>query len=368
MTNMLPRGRGEQILAGHAAGKPVREIARTCGHSTETVRNYVRGHRIPGMPAARADDFAPFAAYCRQRLDDDPHLRAAALLAEVTLLGFPGTRPTFYRALERHKLQLHPCPDCHIARISGYAPLAEASRIKPSPLPLPASPVTGETLASFLNRLAVANRTSTEALPEALPPWFGIKARWHDDRWQHDQLIPWEDDAAARLAAISGTTATAIRNALPAFGSLASQPARAGTACRHCTAARRISQPVPVHLPAHHQVCLRHGIWLSRTGTPQFSVSGCPGIMAAERQARRLLRHSTAEQLIHARIRAAQEPGGPAAQLAWKQRTHALITSNSRTVVESCPQELFAAAGYPETVATAASTITQSHGTASNLH
>jgi hypothetical protein len=47
---------------------------------------------------------------------------------------------------------------------------------------------------------------------------------------------------------------------------------------------------------------------------------------------------------------------------------HALITSNSRTVVGSCPQELFTAAGYPETVATAASTITQSHGTASNLH
>jgi len=364
MTNMLPRGRGEQILAGHAAGKPVREIARTCGHSTETVRNYVRGHRIPGMPAARADDFAPFAAYCRQRLDDDPHLRAAALLAEVTLLGFPGTRPTFYRALERHKLQLHPCPDCHIARISGYAPLAEASRIKPSPLPLPASPVTGETLASFLNRLAAVNRTSTEALLETLPPWFSIKAHWHDDRWQHDQLTPRADDAAARLAALSGAAVTAIMNALPAFGSLASQPARAVTACRHCTAARRIPQPVPVHLPAHHQVCLRHGIWLSRTGTSQFSVSECPGIMAAERQARRLLRHCTTEQLIYARIRAAQEPGSLAAQLAWKQRMRALITSNSQTVIESCTQELLTAAGYPEIVATAASMITQSHSPA----
>jgi hypothetical protein len=117
-----------------------------------------------------------------------------------------------------------------------------------------------------------------------------------------------------------------------------------------------------VHLPAHHQVCIRHGIWLSRAGTPQFSVSECPDIMAAERRARRLLRRCTTEQLIYARTQAEQQPGSPAqpaSQLAWKQRMHALITSNPRTVIESCPQELFMAAGYPETVATAAATITQ---------
>ena len=368
MTNMLPRDRAEQILAARTAGMPIRVIASTYGHSPETIRNYVRGHRTPGMPAARADEFAPFTTYCKQRLDDDPHLRAPALLAEITLLGFPGGRQTFYRALKRHEIRPHPCPDCHVARISGYAPLTEARRTKPSPLPLPASPVTGETLASFLNRLAVANRTSPEVLLEALPSWFSVKAHWHDDLWQHDQLTPWADDAAARLAALSGTTVTAITNALPAFGSLASQPARAVTACRHCTAARRIRQPVPAHLPGHHQVCLRHGIWLTKAGTSQFSVSECPGIMAAERQARRFLRHCTIEQLIYARIRATQEPGSPAAQLAWKQRMHALITSNSRTVIESCTQELLTAAVYPETVATAASTMTQLNGAASNLH
>ena len=85
------------------------------------------------MPAARADDFAPFTAYCRQRLDDDPHLRAPALLAEITLLGFPGTRQTFYRALERHEIRPHPCPDCHIARISGYAPLSRGQADKAVP-------------------------------------------------------------------------------------------------------------------------------------------------------------------------------------------------------------------------------------------
>lgn len=25
-------------------------------------------------------------------------------------------------------------------------------------------------------------------LPGVLPPWFLVKARWHDDRWQHKRL------------------------------------------------------------------------------------------------------------------------------------------------------------------------------------
>ena len=356
MTNMLPRDRGEQILADHAAGMPVRAIARTYGHSPETIRNYVRGHRTPGMPAARADDFAPFAGYCRQRLDDDPHLRASALLTEVTLLGFRGTRPKFYRALDRHEIRPHPCPDCHVARISGYAPLTGTRRIKPSPLPLPASPVAGETLASFLNRLAAVNRTSPQTLLEALPPWFSVKARWHDDRWQHDQLTPWADDAAARLAVISSSTAAAIKNALPALGGASAQPARAATACRLCTAARGIREPVPVHLPAHRQVCLKHGIWLAGPGTPQFSVSGCPDILAAERQARRLARRSTIEQLIYAQVQAAAGQARP--EPAWKHRTVTIIQSNPRPVTESSPQALFLAAAYPEAIAAAAETCT----------
>ena len=352
MTRVLPRDRAELIVAEYAAGKPVRLIAETYGHSITTVRTYAHGRRIPGEPAAKADDFAPFAGYCRRRLADDPHLRTPALLAELSRLGFGSSRATFYRALERYGIQTHPCPDCHPASMSGYSPPGQARGPQPSPLPVPAAPVAGETLASFTGRLAAVNRTTPEALLGILPPWFRIRARWHDDRWQPGQLMPQTDDAAARLALISGTTGPAIRNALPAFGTRTGQPARTATACRHCTATRRIQQPVPVHLPAHHQVCLKHGIWLSGPGTPHFSVGECPDIMAAERQARRLLRHCTIEQLVYAKVQAAQQPGSPA-QLAWKQRMRTLITSNPRTVIESCPQELFTAAGYPETVSTA---------------
>jgi len=353
MMNMLPRDHAEQILADHAAGKPVGAIAKACGCSPATVRAYVNGLRAPGEPAPRADDFAPFAAYCRQRLADDPHLRTPALLAELSALGIGNARSTLYHALERHGIQAHPCPGCHPASMSGYAPLAAARGPWPAPLPVPAAPVAGEALASFPGRLAAANRATPEALLEILPPWFRVKTRWHNGRWLPSSLMPWTDDAAARLAVISGSAAAAVKNALPAFGGTRGQPVRAVTACRLCTAAPRISQPVPVHLPAHHQVCLTHGIWLSGPGTPQFSVRGSPDILAAERQARHLLRRCTAEQLIYSRIHAAAGQDDH----AWKRRTLALIESNPRQVTESSAQALFEAAAYPEAIAAAAGAV-----------
>ena len=350
MTNVLPRDRAEQILAGDAAGKSVREIAEACGHSITTVRTYVNGLRMPGEPAARADDFAPFLAYCRLRLADDPHLRTPALLAELSGLGLGNSRATLYRAMERHGIRTHPCPTCHPASMSGYSPLPTTRTPQPAPLPVPAAPVAGETLASFLSRLATVNRTTLEALLDILPPWFRVKARWHDDRWQPPSLISRADDAAARLAVVSGSTTTAIKAALPAFGGKSGQPLRAVTACRLCTASRRISRPVPVHLPAHHQVCLTHGIWLSGPGTPQISVRSCPDILAAERHARHLLRRCTIEQLIYSKIQAAAGQDDH----AWKHRMAALIKANPRKVAESSAQALFEAAAYPEAIAAAA--------------
>jgi hypothetical protein len=362
---MLPRARAEQILADCTAGKPARQIAEAYGHSITTVRTYAHGLRTPGEPAARADDFAPFAGYCRQRLADDPHLRTPALLTELSGLGLGSSRATFYRALERYSIQTHPCPDCHPASMSGYSLLAAAPIRQHAPLPVPAAPVAGEALASFVGRLAAVNRTTPGALLEILPPWFRVKTRWHDDRWQPGRLMPWADDAAAKLAVISGSTTPAIKNALPAFGGKRGQAVRAVTACRLCTVARGISQPVPVHLPAHRQVCLRHGIWLSGLETPQFSVSGCPEILAAERQARRLLRRCTVEQLIYSRLQAPADQ----ADRAWKRRTTALIDSNPRAVTQSNPQALFQAAAYPEAIAAAVAAYARPQKvTHSNLH
>ena len=72
---------------------------------------------------------------------------------------------------------------------------------------MPPAPVAGETLASFLRRLAAVNRTTLDALLGILPPWFSIKNQWHDDRWQHAKLTPWAGDAAETLAVVCGSTA-----------------------------------------------------------------------------------------------------------------------------------------------------------------
>jgi hypothetical protein len=94
---------------------------------------------------------------------------------------------------------------------------------------------------------------------------------------------------------------------------------------------------------------LPDGIWLSGPGAPQFSVRGCPDILAAERQARHLLRRCTIEQLIYSKIQAAAGQD----DRAWKRRTLALIEANPRQVTQPGAQALFQAAAYPEAIAAA---------------
>jgi hypothetical protein len=345
MTNVLPPDRAELIMAEYSAGKRIYEIVAEYGHSPQTVRRYALGRRAPGQVTPREDSFAPFAAYCRRRLDEDPHLRAMPLLAEITTLGFPGTGKALYRALQRHAIRVHPCPDCRIARINGYALRPPERSPRPFPLAMSLAPVSGETMSSFLGRLSGANHASPGILLGALHPWFSIRNQWHDDRWQHEKLAPWAGEAAEFLAVACGSTALALKNALPAFGGQRG-PVRATVACRLCAAAHGIHRPVPVHLPAHHQVCLRHGIWLSSPETPQVSVRDCPDILNAERLARRLAHRQPAEKIIYAITQAPTDRDGH----AWKRRIAALTESNPRTVTEPSTQAVFQAADYPETV------------------
>src|SRR4029453_14257164 len=121
-----------------------------------------------------------------------------------------------------------------------------------------------------------------------------------------------------------------------AFGTVgAHSPVRATTACRRCAARRGIHQPVPVHLPAHHKVCTRHGIWLSDAGQPQLDLAACPEIITAQQRASRLLRRCTPQELLLAYQAAARAippwPPSPAAiPHHWRHRLLTLQTANHR--------------------------------------
>jgi transposase len=110
-----------QVHALRGQGWTISAIARHLGRDRKTVRAYLRGERTPGVRARRAPDpFEPFAAYCRLRLEGDPHLWATTLYDEVGELGYPGSYPSFTRALRARRLRPH-CEPCQASKGRAHA-------------------------------------------------------------------------------------------------------------------------------------------------------------------------------------------------------------------------------------------------------
>src|SRR5438034_7063673 len=175
---MLSPDRVRQIFTLSAAGMPVRAIARQLGHSPQTVRAYLHQRRTPGVRAVtRPGLFTDlFADYCRQRFTEDPDLRPSSLFRELTGLGFPGSRSTFYRGLTRRLLSP---PGRRQSRTQEHIPPGPSGTAglpsHPAVLPRSAAPVTGEELISYLTRLAGANHLTLTEVLAVLPSWFSTK-------------------------------------------------------------------------------------------------------------------------------------------------------------------------------------------------
>ena len=93
-------------------GWTISAIARHLGRDRKTVRAYLSGKRTPGVRRRSTPEvFEPFAAYVGQRLADDRHVWASTLFDEVVELGYPGSYPSFTRALRERQLR-PPCPAC----------------------------------------------------------------------------------------------------------------------------------------------------------------------------------------------------------------------------------------------------------------
>ena len=109
---MLTQEDDVDVHALHRQGWTISAIARHLGHDRKTIRAYVCGDRVAGERASSTPDpFSPFAAYCAQRLTDDPHVWATTLFDEVVGLGFDRSYPSFTRDLRAHRVRPH-CKPC----------------------------------------------------------------------------------------------------------------------------------------------------------------------------------------------------------------------------------------------------------------
>lgn len=359
---MLSRERAEKILTLHAAGWSVRSIADHLEHSPATIRSYINGQRTPGARAPRPSLLTePLTNYCRRRFADDPNLRPSTLLNEVTELGFQGSRATFYREITRHQLSpAHRPADAPDGSpndsVGPSRPFIHAPEHAPI-LPRSVAPITGETLLSYLTRLADANHLTLAEVLAPLPPWFSTKINNRDDRARHHMLVPATAEALSALAHLASRTPTSLARALPAFSATdARNPTRATTACHRCAARRGIHQPVPVHLPIHHKVCTRHGVWLGGdTGQPHLDLAACPEIITAQHRVDRLLRRHTPQQLMLAQQAAVNAtppwPASPAAiAFHWRHRFLVLQTTNHQRGIPTDDTTFTLAALYPDAV------------------
>ena len=159
------------------------------------------------------------------------------------------------------------------------------------PLPRRVAPVRDETIASYLPRLAAANRLDPGALRALLA---------ESDR--KDAPVP-----LARLAAVTGMTPLALAHAMPQLctaDELTSLHIRhrprarkrwAFVACRQCTAGR------PVTRWALHDdvVCSRHRRWIGEEDQ-QPDLTGQPDILHAHRRHRWLIRRHGRDRVMRA--------------------------------------------------------------------
>jgi hypothetical protein len=218
-------------------------------------------------------------------------------------------------------------------------------------LPVTFPPVGGETVGSYLNRLALANRMRTGALARYLAPYRRAPNAIDDD------TSAWTPTTPSRLAVIGGQPLDRLTRALPALGppALPPRPHHRLAACRRCMASRGVTCLVVIRDQAHRHLCVRHGLWL-RT-TTQVEVTRAPEVACAQRRHARLARRGDPDRVATAHAAAhvivLDWYGGRWHRDLtdrWQARLHALgVDPRSPTLLPWA--DYLDAAVYPEAVA-----------------
>ena len=355
---MIPEHAAHQAITLAERGWNVSEIARHLGHDRKTIRIYLNGCRRPGQPRQHADSFAPFAAYAARRVRDDPHLRASGLHRELAELGYAGSYSALTRELRNNRISTH-CPACQPkpANPSTLTPIGLQWDRPPQSLPIRIAPLAGETIVSYLGRLAAGNHVPLSLILAHLPSWFTARTITHDDLSGADRIEPAGIEC---LAALTGLTTASLLHALPAFGlghrdRTGRSPVRAIHACHRCAARHGRTDPIPIHLPAHQRLCRRHRIWLG--GACQIDLATAPQVVHAHRKAARLAHRYGVPHLLHTEITTRQQISAACYPDTVQQRVDKMTASNPGLIFEQ--PDLIEAATYPEVISSAARALSK---------
>ncbi|MGP4088504.1 TniQ family protein [Streptomyces sp. KR55] len=150
-------------------------------------------------------------------------------------------------------------------------------------------PVHGETLGSYLHRLAIVNNRPAVALAELigpLPPEFSPLS---------NTTARWTARSPQALAALTGRPPERLAKALPALADFlklapGSRPTHViGRRCRSCMARRSPDTPLVITLnPVHRYACSRHRTWTR--STHDLPLMRLPEVLPAQRRLDRLAR------------------------------------------------------------------------------
>ncbi|WP_449061540.1 TniQ family protein [Planomonospora algeriensis] len=162
-------------------------------------------------------------------------------------------------------------------------------------LPIPQRPLPGESINSFLRRLAAVNHID----PGVLLADLAGEILLTDHRWE-DSELDLDDQAMTRLAARSGNPLTSLRHALRSIPPRHSKILggkhgprwlkwRAGhrpvRACPGCLAMRSTHPHAFVYLDPPRLLCSQHGYWLTTSVHAErpFPLTRLPEVVHAHR-------------------------------------------------------------------------------------
>ena len=210
---MITHGEDVEIHALHKQGWSISAIARHLGLDRKTVRAHLAGERQAGVRRSSAvDPFDAVADYVRQRLVEDPHVRATVLFGEAQRLGYGASYPTFVRRI-RHGGLRPQCQACSPGRAHADIEHPPGEEIQWDWLELRETP-WGEAAFVLVGVLSYSGRLRcwfsesmdqahlVAGIHEVLVRLGGSARRWRTDRMAA-VVAPGTDRLQASFAAVA---------------------------------------------------------------------------------------------------------------------------------------------------------------------